>query len=55
MRLLSPARTLCNGGDHRHSIVVGARELWFASGARSGDLIDERTGDDTDLRTRATR
>jgi Ala-tRNA(Pro) deacylase len=55
VRLLSPARILCNGGDHRHSIVVGARELWFASGARSGDLIDEHAGVDADVPTRATR
>ena len=55
VRLLSPPRILCNGGDHQHSIVVSARELWSASGAGSGDLIDERAGDDTDVPTHATR
>lgn len=55
VRLLSPARVLCNGGDHKHSLVVGARELWFASGARSGDLIDEGVGDDVDAPAGATR
>ncbi len=29
-RLLSVSRILCNGGDHRHSIIVNPRELRFA-------------------------
>lgn len=55
VRLLSPPRILCNGGDHQHSIVVSARELWSASGARSGDLVVERAGDDADTPARAGR
>jgi Ala-tRNA(Pro) deacylase len=41
VRLLSASRVLCNGGDHRHSVVVNAHELWYASGALAGDLVDE--------------
>lgn len=40
-RLIAASRILCNGGDHEHSIVLNARELWYASGARSGDLVTE--------------
>lgn len=40
MRLLSPARILCNGGDHRHSIVLDPRELRYAAGSGVADLID---------------
>jgi Ala-tRNA(Pro) deacylase len=40
-RLLGASRVLCNGGDHEHSVVLNARELWYASGARSGDLVTE--------------
>jgi Ala-tRNA(Pro) deacylase len=40
-RLVAASRVLCNGGDHQHSVVLNARELWHASGARSGDLVLE--------------
>jgi Ala-tRNA(Pro) deacylase len=53
VHLLEGGRILCNGGDHRHSIIVNARELWYASGARTGDLIAEHRGDDEP--SRATR
>ena len=37
-RLFAGSRILCNGGDHRHSIVLEAGELGYASGAQVGDL-----------------
>jgi Ala-tRNA(Pro) deacylase len=40
-QLLSAHRILCNGGDHRHSIALDARELQRASHARVADLVAE--------------
>lgn len=41
VRLLGPNRILCNGGDHRHSIVVHPDELRYASGSGVADLVAE--------------
>ena len=54
-RLLTEGRILCNGGDHRHSIIVNAHELWYASGARTGNLVAPHPGDDPDVPARASR
>jgi Ala-tRNA(Pro) deacylase len=51
--LLSAGRILCNGGDHRHSIVIDAIDL--RRGSASGDLTAAHTGDDPEVPTRATR
>ncbi len=40
-RLLTAHRILCNGGDHRHSIALDARELQRASHAHVADLVAE--------------
>ena len=53
--LLAAGRILCNGGDHRHSIVLDARELRSASRSAAGDLIATHAGDDPDISIRATR
>jgi Ala-tRNA(Pro) deacylase len=37
-RVLIPHRVLCNGGDHRHSVVLDAGALARVSGARVADL-----------------
>ncbi len=37
-RVLIPHRVLCNGGDHRHSVVLDANALARISGARVADL-----------------
>jgi prolyl-tRNA editing enzyme YbaK/EbsC (Cys-tRNA(Pro) deacylase) len=42
-RLLGPHRILCNGGDHRHSVVLEARELQRVSGGQAGDLAAARS------------
>jgi Ala-tRNA(Pro) deacylase len=39
-RLVTAGRVLCNGGDHRHSIVIDAAEL-RASTAHIADLVDD--------------
>jgi Ala-tRNA(Pro) deacylase len=45
-RLVTAGRILCNGGDHRHSIVLEARELRFAAGSGTGDLVaDDASAD----------
>lgn len=41
VRLLAPTRILCNGGDHRHSIVLNPRDLRSASGSGVADLATE--------------
>jgi Ala-tRNA(Pro) deacylase len=38
-RLLGTPRVLCNGGDHRHSVVLNSSELRHASGAIAADLV----------------
>jgi Ala-tRNA(Pro) deacylase len=38
-RLLGTPRVLCNGGDHRHSVVLNSGELRQASGAIAADLV----------------
>ena len=43
-RLLAGQRILCNGGDHRHSIALDARELQAASHAKVADLVAEPRG-----------
>ncbi len=37
-RILMPHRILCNGGDHRHSVVLDAAALTQVCGARAADL-----------------
>lgn len=37
-RLLEGGRVLCNGGDHRHSLLVDPVELISLAGARVGDI-----------------
>jgi Ala-tRNA(Pro) deacylase len=39
-RLLEGGRVLCNGGDHRHALLVDPVELVSVAGARIGDLCD---------------
>jgi Ala-tRNA(Pro) deacylase len=41
-RLLATPRVLCNGGDHRHSVVLNSGELRYASGAIAADLVAAR-------------
>jgi Ala-tRNA(Pro) deacylase len=53
--LLAAGRILCNGGDHRHSIVLDAHDLRHISGAGIGDLVSERPGEDHDVAIRTTR
>jgi Ala-tRNA(Pro) deacylase len=55
VELLAAGRVLCNGGDHRHSIVIDAHELRVASGSGAADLTTVRMGEHADLPTRATR
>jgi Ala-tRNA(Pro) deacylase len=40
-RLFDAPRVLCNAGDHRHSVVIHAQELWYASGAQTADIVNE--------------
>ncbi len=37
-RILMPHRVLCNGGDHRHSVVLDAAAFAQVCGARAADL-----------------
>jgi Ala-tRNA(Pro) deacylase len=53
--LLAAGRILCNGGDHRHSLVLDARELVRASGARAGDLVAAHANEDLDTPWRPAR
>jgi Ala-tRNA(Pro) deacylase len=38
-RIVSSGRVLCNGGDHRHSVVIDAMELRFAANSGVGDIV----------------
>jgi Ala-tRNA(Pro) deacylase len=40
-RLLDHERVLCNGGDHRHSLLIDPRELVRATGAQVADLVED--------------
>jgi Ala-tRNA(Pro) deacylase len=40
-QLLAAHRILCNGGDHRHSIAIDARELQVGAHAQVADLVTE--------------
>jgi Ala-tRNA(Pro) deacylase len=40
-RLLEHDRVLCAGGDHRHSILIDARDLLRATGARAADICED--------------
>lgn len=40
-RLLEYRRILCNAGDHRHSILVGPRDVVDLAGARVGDICED--------------
>jgi Ala-tRNA(Pro) deacylase len=53
--LVAARRVLCNGGDHRHSIVLDAHELRRASRARIGDLVVDHPGANPEIPARATR
>jgi Ala-tRNA(Pro) deacylase len=54
-RLLAAARVLCNGGDHRHSIIVNTGELRWAAAAKACDIVREHTDDDSGLPRRPSR
>jgi Ala-tRNA(Pro) deacylase len=41
-RVLMPHRVLCNGGDHRHSVVLEADGLRRICGARAADICARR-------------
>jgi Ala-tRNA(Pro) deacylase len=40
-RLLAHERVLCNGGDHRHSVLLDPRDLVRVSSAREADICAE--------------
>jgi Ala-tRNA(Pro) deacylase len=54
-RLLGATRVLCNGGDHRHSIVVNTGELRWAAAAKACDIARERDEDESTLPPRPSR
>ncbi|GEM_PF-54940 len=43
-RLLEHGKLLCNGGDHRHSVVLDVHDLVRLAGAEVGDLVAARSG-----------
>jgi Ala-tRNA(Pro) deacylase len=54
-RLLDAARVLCNGGDHRHSIVVSTGELRWAAAAKACDIVREHRDEGSEPPPRPSR
>jgi len=40
-RVLDHERILCNGGDHRHSVLIDPKELARVTGAQVADVVEE--------------